>query len=166
MPSSFEKKLISTLRTVREKPKAVRQMYALVVAGGTTSLVVVVWVTAVVFAGYYPTMTPLKEGQLTAAVQASQENAAAFKNEFANQVQTSPAHEQVNQLLQEFKQLQESASASANIDGIATTGAGTSTDTDTGVVTPPPPPPPGLPSSSSTNIDANTDSNTEYGTNY
>jgi hypothetical protein len=172
MPSLFEKKIISMLRAIHEKPKPVRQMYALMAAGGVTSVVVLVWLTAIIFAGYYPTMTPLKKEQLSAAVQTSQENVSAFKNEFTKQIQTSSAHEQVNKLLEEFKQQKEQAAvafgqyASTSVtisDDNSTTSAFFSdpnTDPNTenvGAVTPPPP-------VSSADTDMNT--NIEYERNY
>lgn len=136
MSGNFEQKFFSVIDAIRSKPKATRQTYALGIAAGTTGTVVLVWLAAVVFAGYYPGLMSGQGTSLQAVESTPADRFSQFKNEFAQQVKESPERERVKQLLSQIEQEQAAAAAAAaNGFGAASTTATSTTSIETQTAT-------------------------------
>ncbi len=106
-------RFLSFVERMRQKPKEVRQAYALGVASVVTGLIAVVWIGTIVVTGEYPGVTDEQRDQFAAVQDSSAQRFDMFKNEFVKQTEESPERERVKQLITQLQQQREQTASAA-----------------------------------------------------
>lgn len=104
MAKNFEHNFFSMLSRMREKPKIVRQTYALGIAIGITGVVALSWLGTIAVSGKYPGISDTQRQRSAAARAASAQQYGMLKNEFAKQLEESPERARVKELLSQLEQ--------------------------------------------------------------